>query len=136
MSQLKKLKLDELKEEFDKCVKKVEKFIPMNSEIEASKLKRTDESVKREEEVKVQQLILRYNIRKSLARKGLQKNKYESARYDIEEDVEAYMDETVDEPSSEEFQIGSILQGSAPAKIVKWKLKKRDNKRANGAETV
>ncbi|GJW60608.1 hypothetical protein Tco_0109943 [Tanacetum coccineum] len=74
MGQLKKLKPDELKEEFDKCVEKVEKFIPMNSELEASKLKRTginlqaevfkkqkitdvpdvtkDESVKREEEFK------------------------------------------------------------------------------------
>ncbi|GKA93421.1 hypothetical protein Tco_0815407 [Tanacetum coccineum] len=117
MGQLKKLKPDELKEEFDKCVEKVEKFIPMNSELKASKLKRTginlqaevfkkqkvtdvtkDESVKREEEFKVQQLILRYNIRKSLARKGLQKNKSESTRSDIEEDVEAYMDERVDEP--------------------------------------
>ncbi|GJW56720.1 hypothetical protein Tco_0103451, partial [Tanacetum coccineum] len=62
MSQLKKLKPDELKEEFDKCVEKVEKFIPMNSELEASKFIP----------------ILRYNIRKSLARKGLQKNKSES----------------------------------------------------------
>ncbi|GJS44694.1 hypothetical protein Tco_0594815 [Tanacetum coccineum] len=129
MRQLKKLKPAELKEEFDKCVEKVEKFIPMNLELEASKLKRTginlqaevfkkqkitdvpdvtkDESVKREEEFKVQQPILRYNIRKSLARKGLQKNKSESARSDTEEDVEAYMDERVDEPSSEEFQIGA-----------------------------
>ncbi|GJT32076.1 hypothetical protein Tco_0922495 [Tanacetum coccineum] len=102
MGQLKNLKPDELKEEFDKCVEKIEKFIPMNSELEASKLKRTDESVKREEEFKIQQPILRYNIRKSLARKGLQKNKSESARSDTEEDVEAYMDERVDEPSSEE----------------------------------
>ncbi|GJS94556.1 hypothetical protein Tco_0801524 [Tanacetum coccineum] len=39
MGQLKKLKPDELKEEFDKCVEKVEKFIPMNSELEASMLK-------------------------------------------------------------------------------------------------
>ncbi|GJX02278.1 hypothetical protein Tco_0186191 [Tanacetum coccineum] len=146
MSQLKKLKPDELKEEFDKCVEKVEKFIPINSELEASKLKRTginlqanvfkkqkvtdvpdvtkDESVKREEEFKVQQLILRYNIRKSLAMKGLQKNKSESARSDTEEDVEAYMDERVDEPSSEEFQMGLIPQGSAPAKIVKWQILK------------
>ncbi|GJV60918.1 putative reverse transcriptase domain-containing protein [Tanacetum coccineum] len=37
---LKKLKPNELKEEFDKCIKKVEKFIPMNSELKASKLKR------------------------------------------------------------------------------------------------
>ncbi|GJW67481.1 putative reverse transcriptase domain-containing protein [Tanacetum coccineum] len=115
MAQLKKLKPDELKEEFNKCVEKVEKFIPMNSELEASKLKRTciniqaevfkkqkiidvpdvtkDESIKRQEEFKVQQPILRYNIRKSLARKGLQKNMSESARSDTEEDVEAYMDE-------------------------------------------
>ncbi|GJU93527.1 hypothetical protein Tco_1318283 [Tanacetum coccineum] len=85
-----------------------------------------DESVKREEEFKVQQPILRYNIRKSLARKGLQKNKSESARSDTEEDVEAYMDERVDEPSSEEFQMGSIPQGSAPAKIVKWQILKTE----------
>ncbi|GJV38585.1 hypothetical protein Tco_1411062 [Tanacetum coccineum] len=146
MSQLKKLKPDELKEEFDKCVEKVKKFIPMNSELEASKLKRTGiniqakvfkkqkitdvpdvtkyESVKREEKFKVQHQILRYNVRKSLARKGLQKNKSESVRSDTEEDVEAYMDEKVNEPSSEEFQMGSIPQGSAPAKIVKWQILK------------
>ncbi|GJW52739.1 hypothetical protein Tco_0096824 [Tanacetum coccineum] len=135
-----------------KSQEKVEKFIPMNSELEASKLKRTginlqaevfkkqkitdvpdvtkDESVKREEEFKVQQPILRYNIRKSLARKGLQKNKSESTRSDTEEDVEAYMDERVDEPSSEEFQMGSIPQGSAPAKIVKWQILKTGKKGA------
>ncbi|GJW38601.1 reverse transcriptase domain-containing protein [Tanacetum coccineum] len=145
MSQLKKLKPDELKEEFDKCVEKVEKFILMNSELEASKLKRTgidlqakvfkkqkitdvtkDESVKREEKFKVQQPILRYNVRKSLARKGLQKNKSEYARSDTKEDVEAYMDE----PSSEEFQIGSIPQGSTPAKIVNWQILKTGKKGA------
>ncbi|GJR82198.1 putative ribonuclease H-like domain-containing protein, partial [Tanacetum coccineum] len=142
MAQVQEAANDELKEEFDKCVEKVEKFIPMNSELEESKLKRIginlqaevfkkqkitdvpdvtkDESVKREEEFKVQQPILRYNIRKSLARKGLQKNKSEFARSDTEEDVEAYMDERVDEPSSKEFQMGSILQGSAPVKIIKW----------------
>ncbi|GJW52177.1 hypothetical protein Tco_0093528 [Tanacetum coccineum] len=137
---------------FDKCVEKVEKFIPMNSELEASKLKRTginlqaevfkkqkitdvpevtkNEPVKREEEFKVQQPILRYNIRKSLARKGLQKNKSKSARSDTEEDIEAYMVERVDEPSSEEFQMGSILQVSTPAKIVKWKILKTGKKGA------
>ncbi|GJW56080.1 hypothetical protein Tco_0102811 [Tanacetum coccineum] len=114
MSQLKKLKPDELKEEFDKCVEKVEKFIPMNSELEASKFIP----------------ILRYNIRKSLARKGLQKNKSESTRSDTEEDVEAYMDERVDEPSSKEFQMGSIPQGSAPAKVVKWQILKTGKKGA------
>ncbi|GKC17052.1 hypothetical protein Tco_1013834 [Tanacetum coccineum] len=37
-------------------------------------------------------------------------------------DVEAYMEERVDEPSSEEFPMGSIPQGPAPAKIVKWQI--------------
>ncbi|GJW49938.1 hypothetical protein Tco_0091289 [Tanacetum coccineum] len=89
-----------------------------------------DESVKREEKFKVQQPIMRYNVRKSLARKGLQKNKSEFARSDTKEDVEAYMDERVDEPSSEEFQMGSIPQGSAPAKIVKWQILKTGKKGA------
>ncbi|GKB15601.1 hypothetical protein Tco_0849524 [Tanacetum coccineum] len=90
MGKLKKLKPDELKEEFDKCVEKVEKFIPMNSELEASKLKRTG---------------INLQAKKIWARKGLQKNKSEFVRSDTKEDVEAYMYERVDEPSSEEFQI-------------------------------
>ncbi|GJT49054.1 hypothetical protein Tco_0975211 [Tanacetum coccineum] len=126
MSQLKKLKLDELKEEFDKCVEKVFKKQKITDVPDVTK----DESVKREEEFKVQQPILRYNLRKSLARKGLQKNKSEYARSDTEEDVEAYVDERVDEPSSEEFQMGSIPQGSAPAKMVKWQIFKIGKKGA------
>ncbi|GJU72909.1 putative ribonuclease H-like domain-containing protein [Tanacetum coccineum] len=39
-----------------------------------------------------------------------------------EEDVEAYMEERVDEPSLEEFPMSSIPQGPAPAKIVKWQI--------------
>ncbi|GJQ92462.1 hypothetical protein Tco_0003601 [Tanacetum coccineum] len=50
--------------------------------------------------------------------KGLQR-KYESG---TEEDVEAYMEERVDEPSSEEFPMSSIPQGPASAKIVKWQI--------------
>ncbi|GJT84298.1 hypothetical protein Tco_1058640 [Tanacetum coccineum] len=53
--------------------------------------------------------------------KGLQK-KPESAKSGTEEDVEAYMEERVDEPSSEEFPMSSIPQGPAPAKIVKWQI--------------
>ncbi|GKA79667.1 hypothetical protein Tco_0786263 [Tanacetum coccineum] len=118
--QLKKLKPDELKEEFDKCVEKITDVPDVTK----------DESVKREEEFKVQQPILRYNIRKSLARKGLQKNKFKSTRSNTEEDVEAYMDERVDEPSSKEFQMGSIPQGSAPAKIAKRQILKTGKKGA------
>ncbi|GJR33127.1 putative ribonuclease H-like domain-containing protein [Tanacetum coccineum] len=79
------------------------------------------ESVKREEEFEIKKPVLRYTKRKSLARKGLQK-KPESAKSGTEEDVEAYMEERVDEPSSEEFPMSSIPQGPAPAKIVKWQI--------------
>ncbi|GJX20713.1 hypothetical protein Tco_0223390 [Tanacetum coccineum] len=107
MGQLKKLKPDELKEEFDKCINLQAEVFKKQKITDVPDVTK-DESVKREEEFKVQQPILRYNIRKSLARKGLQKNKSESTRFDTEEDVEAYMDERVDEPSSEEFQIGLL----------------------------
>ncbi|GJV45591.1 hypothetical protein Tco_1430127 [Tanacetum coccineum] len=78
-------------------------------------------SVKKEEGFEIKKPVLRYTKRKSLGRKGLQK-KPESAKSGTEEDVEAYMEERVDEPSSEEFLMGSISQGPAPAKIVKWQI--------------
>ncbi|GJU66723.1 hypothetical protein Tco_1252982 [Tanacetum coccineum] len=60
--------------------------------------------------------------------KGLQK-KPESAKSGTEEDVEAYMEERVDEPSSEEFPMSSIPQGPAPVKIVKLQIIKTGKKR-------
>ncbi|GJV64245.1 putative ribonuclease H-like domain-containing protein [Tanacetum coccineum] len=45
--------------------------------------------------------------------KGLQKK----PEYGTEEDIEAYIEERVDEPSSEEFPMSSIPQRPAPAKI-------------------
>ncbi|GJT42164.1 ribonuclease H-like domain-containing protein [Tanacetum coccineum] len=79
------------------------------------------ESVKKEEGFEIKKPVLRYTKRKSLGRKGLQR-KPESAKSGTEEDVEAYMEERVDEPSSEEFPMSSIPQGPAPAKIVKWQI--------------
>ncbi|GJR07112.1 hypothetical protein Tco_0530096, partial [Tanacetum coccineum] len=108
LGQLKKLKPNELKEEFDKCVEKVEKFIPMNSELEASKLKRT--SINLQTEVFKKKKITDVPD----VTKNESKNKSEFARSDTDEDVEAYMDERVDEPSLKEFQMGSIPQGSSP----------------------
>ncbi|GKB90316.1 retrotransposon protein, putative, ty1-copia subclass [Tanacetum coccineum] len=121
---LKKLKPDELKEEFDKCVEKVKKFNPMNSELEASKLKRA--GINLQAEVSKKQKITDVPD----VTKVESKNKSESARSNTEEDVEAYMDERVDEPSSEEFQIGSIPQGLTPTKIVKWQIIKTSKKGA------
>ncbi|GJU08009.1 hypothetical protein Tco_1124439 [Tanacetum coccineum] len=116
----------------------MERFVPMDTEkesrkrtgeelqTESSKKLKSDtrkdvsvpkekdkESVKREKEFEIKKPILRYTNRKSLARKGLHK-KSESG---TEEDVEAYMEERVDEPSSEEFPMSLIPQGPTPAKI-------------------
>ncbi|GKA33789.1 hypothetical protein Tco_0720218 [Tanacetum coccineum] len=54
--------------------------------------------------------------------KDKESKKPESAKSGTEEDVKAYMEERVDEPSLEEFQMSSIPQGLAPAKIVKWQI--------------
>ncbi|GJX96364.1 RNA-directed DNA polymerase, eukaryota [Tanacetum coccineum] len=110
--QLKKLKPDELKEEFDKYVEKVEKFIPINSKLEASKLKRTGRNLQAEV----------FKKQKITDVPDVPKSKSVKREEEFKEDVEAYMDERVDEPSSEEFQIGSIPQGSAPAKFLSGKF--------------
>ena len=147
VAQIKKLTDEELKDKFEYLMRSIERFVPMDSEkesrkragvelqTESSKKLKSDareevsvhkekakESVKREEEFEIKKPIIRYTKRKSLARKGLQKHKLESAKSGIEEDVEAYMEERVDEPSSEEFTMGSIPQGPAPARIVKWQI--------------
>ncbi|GJR34156.1 hypothetical protein Tco_1209840 [Tanacetum coccineum] len=120
LAQIKKLTDEELKEKFEYLMRSMERIFQ-----EAKSDTREDvfvpkekdkESVKREEEFEIKKSVLRYTKRKSLARKGLQK-KPESAKSGTEEDVEAYMEERVDEPSSEEFPMGSIPQGLAPAKI-------------------
>ncbi|GKA48057.1 hypothetical protein Tco_0741015 [Tanacetum coccineum] len=52
----------------------------------------------------------------------LQTDSSKKLKSGTEGNVEAYMEERVDEPSSEEFPMGSIPQGPAPAKIVKWQI--------------
>ncbi|GJT98839.1 hypothetical protein Tco_1094357, partial [Tanacetum coccineum] len=142
LAQIKKLIDEELKENFEYLMRSMQRFVPMDTEkdsrkrtgvelqIESSKKLKSDtredvsvpkekdkESVKREEEFEIKKPVLRYNLEINLrARKGLQK-KPESAKSGTEEDIEAYIEERVDEPSSEEFPMGSIPQGPTPAKI-------------------
>ncbi|GJW89632.1 putative ribonuclease H-like domain-containing protein [Tanacetum coccineum] len=123
LAQTKKLTDEELKEKFEYLRRSMERFVSMDIEKE----KKNKESVRKEEEFEIKKPVLRYTKRKSLARKGLQK-KPESAKSDIEEDVEAYMEERVEEPSLEEFPMGSIPQGPAPARIVKWQIIKTGKK--------
>ncbi|GJX09798.1 hypothetical protein Tco_0199657 [Tanacetum coccineum] len=132
LAQIKKLTDEELKVKFEYLMRSMERFVPMDTEkesrkrtgeelqTESSKKLKSDtredvsvpkekdkESVKREEGFEIKKPVLRYTKRKSLARKGLQR-KPESTKSGTEEDVEAYMEERVDEPSSEEFPMSSI----------------------------
>ncbi|GJS57434.1 hypothetical protein Tco_0652218 [Tanacetum coccineum] len=154
LAQIKKLTDEELKVKFEYLMRSMERFVPMDTEKESrkrtseelqtksSKKLKSDtrenvsvpkekdkESVKREEGFEIKNHVLRYTKRKSLARKGLQR-KPESTKSSTEEDVEAYMKERVDEPSSEEFPMSSIPQGPAPAKIVKCQIIKTGNRGA------
>ncbi|GJX39964.1 hypothetical protein Tco_0254954 [Tanacetum coccineum] len=131
LAQIKKLTDEELKVNFEYLMRSMERFVPMDIEKARSSVpkEKDKESVKREEEFEIKKPVLRYTKRKSLARKGLQK-KPESAKSGTEEDVEAYMEERVDEPSSEEFPMSLIPQGPAPAKIVKWQIIKTGKRSA------
>ncbi|GJV08023.1 hypothetical protein Tco_1345679 [Tanacetum coccineum] len=99
----------------------MERFVPMDTKKESRK--RTGEELQIESSKK-----LKSDTREDVSvpkekdkEKELQK-KPESAKSGTEEDVEAYMEERVDEPSSKEFLMGSIPQRPAPAKIVKWQI--------------
>ncbi|GJQ89287.1 retrovirus-related pol polyprotein from transposon TNT 1-94 [Tanacetum coccineum] len=101
LAQIKKLTDEELKEKFEYLMRSMERedvSIPKDKD---------KESVKREEEFDIKKPVLRYTKRKSLARKGLQK-KPEFAKSGTKEDVEAYMEERVDEPSSKEFPMSLL----------------------------
>ncbi|GJR06550.1 hypothetical protein Tco_0529534 [Tanacetum coccineum] len=106
------------KDDWDSVRAKLEANRDLSSKLEASKLKRTGINLQAKV-FKKQKITNVPDVTKDES-----KNKSESARSDTEEDVEAYMDERVDEPALEEFQMGSIPQGSAPAKIDKWQILK------------
>ncbi|GJU66435.1 hypothetical protein Tco_1252694 [Tanacetum coccineum] len=119
LAQIKKLTDEELKEKIEYLMRSMERFVSMDTEKESRK--RTGVELQTESSKK-----LKPDTREDVSvpkekdkEKGLQKTP-ESTKSGIEEDVEAYMEERVDEPSSEEFPMGSILQEPAPAKIVKW----------------
>ncbi|GKD11832.1 hypothetical protein Tco_1196239 [Tanacetum coccineum] len=123
LAQIKKLIGEELKEKFEYLMRSMERFMPMDTEKESrkrtgvelqtessKKLKsntredvsvpkeKDKESVKKEEEFEIKKPILRYTKRKSLARKGLQKNPESAKSWHGGGIVESLHEERVDEP--------------------------------------
>ncbi|GJT34450.1 hypothetical protein Tco_0924869 [Tanacetum coccineum] len=111
LTQLKKLTFDELKTEFEKLVKSIENFVPME----------TDERVKRqviakEEEIE-KSIKKRGKIRKQKARNGIHIDKI--AQDESEEEREAFMKDKVTSASSKsKIRIDVIPTATKPLSIV------------------
>ncbi|GKA19212.1 hypothetical protein Tco_0699127 [Tanacetum coccineum] len=110
LSQLKKLKFEEIKEEFDKLVQQIDTFVPINLEATKEKLKRYGEELQTKTskkqriddkdvpvigekvaEVKEEEPVKRTGKRRKKARKGISvdKNAQGDSETDKEESVEA-----------------------------------------------
>ncbi|GJW40309.1 hypothetical protein Tco_0066154 [Tanacetum coccineum] len=129
MAQLKKLTFEELKHEFEKVVKSLENFLPMEAvqRIKRPGVQLEQESVKKKKiedvpEEKVEESMKkRGKRRKQIARKGIHIDK--SGQDEGEEEREAYMKDKVKDASPEsEEGIYAIPTDIKPSSIVDWKI--------------
>ncbi|GJX73165.1 hypothetical protein Tco_0311760 [Tanacetum coccineum] len=143
LTQLKKLTFDELKTEFEKLVKSIENFVPMETDERVkrqgvqleqgfSKKQNTIEEVSVLEESITEPVIAkeeeiekfvkkRGKIKKQKARKGIHIDK--TAQDESEEEREAFMKDKVSSASSEsETGIDAIPTATKPPSIVDWKI--------------
>ncbi|GJZ15688.1 hypothetical protein Tco_0551365 [Tanacetum coccineum] len=151
LSQLKKLSFEELKTEFEKLMKSIESFVPMETEArvkrhglqleqeqetskkqkidieDASITKGKDEVVKEEEtEVPVKKTGMR---RKQKARKGINIDK--TAQDEFNKEREAYVKDKVKDASSEsEIRVDAIPTATKPPTIVNWKIISQSSQKA------
>ncbi|GJT32128.1 hypothetical protein Tco_0922547 [Tanacetum coccineum] len=117
LTQLKKLTFDELKTEFEKLVKSIENFMPMETD---ERVKRQEPLIAKEEEIE-KSVKKRGKIKKQNARKGIHIDK--TAQDESEEEREAFMKDKVTSTSSEsEIGIDAIPTATKPPSIVDWKI--------------
>ncbi|GJT02482.1 retrovirus-related pol polyprotein from transposon TNT 1-94 [Tanacetum coccineum] len=96
LSQLKNLSFEEVKEEFDKLVKQVESFTPINFEAKKDSLKRFGEELqtktlkrlKSDEAKDVESIKKTRKRRKQIARKGLHSNKTDEDESEASKDID------------------------------------------------
>ncbi|GJT29003.1 hypothetical protein Tco_0909278 [Tanacetum coccineum] len=149
LSQLKKLSFEELKTEFEKLMKSIESFVPMETEArvkrhglqleqetskkqkidieDASITKGKDEVVKEEEtKVPVKKTGKR---RKQKARKGI--NIVKTAQDEFNKEREGFVKDKVKDASSEsEIGVDAIPTATKPPTIVNWKIIPQTNQKA------
>ncbi|GJZ97161.1 hypothetical protein Tco_0669614 [Tanacetum coccineum] len=150
LSELKKLSFKELKTEFEKLVKSIESFVPIETEArvkrhglqlkqetskkqkidikDASITKGKDKFVKEEEtEVPVKKTRMR---RKQKARKGLNIDK--TAQDEFNKEREAYVKDKVNDASSKsEIGVDDIPTATKPPTIVNWKIISQSTQKAS-----
>ncbi|GJS14170.1 hypothetical protein Tco_0408642 [Tanacetum coccineum] len=140
LDQIKKLTFEELKTEFEKLMKSIERFVPMETEerikrpseeleqetpkkqkIDDKNVPVTEENVKHVKEEEIEKSVKkRGKIRKQKARRGLNTDK--TAQSGTEE-REAYMKEKITNPSSgSDIGVDAIPTATKPPSIVNWKI--------------
>ncbi|GJT50410.1 hypothetical protein Tco_0976567 [Tanacetum coccineum] len=148
-TQLKKLTFAELKEEFEKLVRSIESFVPKDSEIEKTRVKRAGielqkESSKKQKTIGIEeesaaepvvakeedieeQIKKRGKRKKQKARKGIHADK--TAQHEVEEDMEALVKANdTNSSSGTDIPISAVPVAIKPPSIANWKIIKLGKK--------
>ncbi|GJV29201.1 hypothetical protein Tco_1385649 [Tanacetum coccineum] len=148
LTQLKKLSFKEVKEEFDKLVKQVESFVPMNIEATKAQLKRYGEELQTEiskkqriddKDVSVEEKVTEVKEEEPVIRTG--KRKKQKARKGINVDKSPQGDSETDEEESVEAMNPTPLDTKSNI-VANWKIFQQGERsiyqiiRANGADTI
>ncbi|GJY89617.1 putative ribonuclease H-like domain-containing protein, partial [Tanacetum coccineum] len=149
LSQLKKLKFEEIKEEFDKLVQQIDTFVPINLEATKAKLKRYGEELQTKTSKKqkiddkdvpaIGEKVVEVKEEEQVKRTG--KRKKQKARKGINVDKSAQEDSETDKEESVEAMNPTPLTTKSDS-VVNWKIFQQGQRsvyqiiRANGADTV
>ncbi|GJS57323.1 anticodon-binding aminoacyl-tRNA synthetase, class 1a [Tanacetum coccineum] len=149
LSQLKKLKFKEIKEEFDKLVQQIDTFVPINLEATKAKLKRYREELQTKTSKKqrfddkdvpaIGEKVAEVKEEEPVKRTG--KRKKQKARKGISVDKNAQGDSETDKEESVEAMNPTPLDTKSNS-VVNWKIFQQGERsiyqimRANGADTV
>ncbi|GJV25580.1 hypothetical protein Tco_1378275 [Tanacetum coccineum] len=149
LSQLKKLKFEEIKEEFDKLVQQIDTFVPINLEATKAKLKRYGEELQTKTSKKqriddkdvpaIGEKVAEVKEEEQVKRTG--KRKKQKARKGINVDKSAQEDSETDKEESVEAMNPTPLTTKSDS-VANWKIFQQGQRsvyqiiRANGADTV
>ncbi|GJR07515.1 hypothetical protein Tco_0790167 [Tanacetum coccineum] len=149
LSQLKKLKFEEIKEEFDKLVQQIDTFVPINLEATKAKLKRYGEELQTKTSKKqriddkdvpaIGEKVAEVKEEEPVKRTG--KRKKQKARKGINVDKSAQEDSETDKEESVEAMNPTPLTTKSDS-VANWKIFQQGQRsvyqiiRANGADTV